>query len=293
MTADDCHTLIDNYYADPVFVEWQPSEYDMKYKYNTPRRMKKIPKDKAKEDAKLLDEFNKLKHKKDQVHVVISRVAAYPTEVSSLFLSTFKWTIENIVRRHEAYLNAKKMMDEKHGDIWSKSYSYVYDALRRSANRHSCYSMSSSSHTFVVPDEDGWKKAVESYRGDFVKDSNGEYGYSYPLKSISDWKTFCEDMINLIHAKENDDLCGYGKNAYSAAICHMADVLVRVMDEIEEAFDGEEPEECETGAEWGKDMHFDGILKSGDKRVSFKSFGAGGYNIQRFHYRFKCTRLKH
>mgnify|MGYP003311763948 CR=1 FL=1 len=52
------------------------------------------------------------------------------------------------------------------------------------------------------------------------------------------------------------------------------------------------PDKCSIDANWGVGGHFNGILESNGIRISFKSFVAGGYNIQRRHIRFKVTKLK-
>ena len=68
--------------------------------------------------------------------------------------------------------------------------------------------------------------------------------------------------------------------------------LANIVDEIKKHFNGNKPTKCLTDAKWGYKGEFCGILTDDVNKVSFKSFGAGGVNIQRYHFRFKVTKLK-
>ena len=50
-------------------------------------------------------------------------------------------------------------------------------------------------------------------------------------------------------------------------------------------------EDCSYDTDWGYGGHFNGIVTRGTQRASFKSFLAGGWNIQRLHVRFRVTLL--
>lgn len=55
---------------------------------------------------------------------------------------------------------------------------------------------------------------------------------------------------------------------------------------------GGHAEDCSYDTDWGYGGHFNGIVTRGTQRASFKSFLAGGWNIQRLHVRFRVTLLK-
>lgn len=79
--------------------------------------------------------------------------------------------------------------------------------------------------------------------------------------------------------------CAVENLVYCADFCKReADAMKKVLGGIPDGFERLEG--------WGVGGKFNGIVWRGDKRASFKSFLAGGYNIQRLHMRTKVTLLK-
>jgi len=294
MTKSVVLDLVNNRYPVPFLGHWQPSEYDMKYKYNTPRKAKKIEVDREKEDAKLKSIFDRESLKRESVINTIDEISTFPDKVADLFLSTFKMTIDDLVRRHEACLNAKKAISDEFGDI---GLDVLRNAKYKMVKRQYESSWTGSRGRYVerkvMLTKDEWQKFANEYKTNFHKVSEDKYEYDYPAKGIKDPEKLMKLGIEYWDAKDNDDISSDGDNAYVFAIQRMSDTLRRILEEIKVAFNGKRPDSCETDANWGMKGNFEGILKCGEERVSFKSFGAGGFNIQRFHFRFKVTKLKH
>lgn len=286
MNANDVHDLISQYYAKPVFKEWQPSEYDMKHIYNTPRRMKKLETDRAKENAKLQLVFDKALATWQKCHDAVDEIATWPEEVRDLFFNTFKWTIDDLTCRHDYVLSVEKKFIEKYGE---NGFRFVND-LKYLCEK-SGYQFGTLRRTTIIRDvsEDGWKYFAKQHT--VYVDG---FGYTRPLESIADWKTYINDAARLRELWKNDAVHTEGKDAYVIAIKHMSVTLSSICEDIKQFFNGNKPTCCETDPQWGVNGKFNGILTDGITRISFKSFGAGGLpnGVQRFHYRFKCTKLK-
>lgn len=286
------HELINKFYADPILNEWKPSEYDLKYIFPpTPRGQLKLAKRKAKEDAKLKEVFDKEVASKANVHHVVDEIAKYPAEIQKLFFNVFEWKINNLVKCHEEFLKLKDELP-KFGEYISKRvYDFRYH-LTKTTTDISSSGRRISRRCLRVLDDDDWNKLAATTRGDFREVSEGKWEYEYPLKNVEDPTALMEFLVKYFEAHDRDDIAIYGDKAYVNAIIHIASMLTDILHDIDMHFNGNKPTLCETDAHWGVDGHFNGILSDGNTRASFKSFGAGGWNIVRFHYRFKITKLK-
>lgn len=138
--------------------------------------------------------------------------------------------------------------------------------------------------------EKGWgKAALDKAR------TAGMYRRGYraqTLKAVSKDEQYLElanEYAELYAADESRD---YGMaEAVRRSIAVAAKKLTALLEGMEAVLGGA-PEACERGAQWGVGGYYNGVLVRGTKRVSFKSFYAGGYNIQRLHIRVRYTELK-
>lgn len=287
MTVTECHDLINKHYPDPIRQIYTPSKYDVQ-RAITPKRIEKLNALIAKEQAKLDAVTQKLSDKKAAVHRTIDDLATYPDTVASLFLSTFKWTIEDLIRRHEAFLAKKQMMVEAYSEeVMKRTESVKYFGYEKKwESTWSGRGRRVEVRRDITPEM--WSEFA-AHNGGYW--DNAENKYVYPFTTISDYVKFLDDYDEYKTLRENDDVVSCDGDAYVNAINHMADTLERIACDITAIFNGSKPTLCETDARWGVDGHFNGILSDGKTRASFKSFGAGGWNIQCFHYRFKITKL--
>lgn len=283
-TASELHSLINLHYAEPKLNVWEPSEFDTEYNYNTPRKLKKLESDREKHNAKLKAEYDAEMVKWNAVHKVIDDLAAWPKEVADLFLETVRQTITTLEFRHKKFLEAKDAIDEKYGMPLILNAKWHLNKLLDHKPGRCGVSFDAMKR---------WDKIANDYRGEFKKQPDGKVGYDLPLKNIKD----PQDLLNMFAeyrlAEDLDDVALYGEHAaYMKAIRSITSKISDIMLEVTKIFGGKIPEKCECGGEWGVDGHFNGILSCGSKRVSFCSFIAGGWNIQRLHCRFKITELK-
>ena len=282
MLANDCHDLINKSYPDPTFKAWEPSEYDLKYKFKqTKAGQRKLAAQREKEDSKLKDAYDREIAEKKHVHFIIDEISTYPSEVAALFLDTFKWTIEDIVRKHDAYLKAKEDLLNKWGkeisdNIWNLKYLLEEKHWESSWTGHRGRYV-----TWILADVEDIKQHEWTNRS-----------YCKEFSEVKDRKDLFKDYKTIQALRDADDVYSMGTEAYPMAIKRMTETLSRILSEIKKIFGDNKPTKCLTDASWGKDMHFNGLLTDGTKKVNFLSFGAGGHNIQRFHYRFKISELK-
>ena len=281
MTKSEIISFITSVYPDPVQKYWKPSEYDMKYKYNTTRRMKKLDADKAKEDAKLKLVFDKEVAQKQSVMKTIDEIATYPSEISNLFYGAIFDNINYLKKCHDEYLEIKHNIEKLGQNALAVAQSVQYDMQKYNTS----YSMSGRRMTrktlHILSDEE-WTKFADRFM----------YDYKYPAKDIENPKEFMQMVIDMRNAYDRDELEWNGEDAYRNAIIHMVSNFANIVDEIKKHFNGNKPTKCLTDVNWGYKGEFCGILTDDINKVSFKSFGAGGVNIQRYHFRFKVTKLK-
>lgn len=292
LDAKSTHELINKFYADPILNEWKPSEYDLKYIFPpTPRGQLKLAKHKAKEDAKLKEVFDKEVASKANVHRVVDEIAKYPAEIQKLFFNVFEWKINNLVKCHEEFLKLKDELP-KFGEYISKRvYDFRYH-LTKTTTDISPSGRRISRRCLRVLDDDEWNKLAATTRGDFREVSEGKWEYEYPLKNVEDPTALMEFLVKYFEAYDRDDIAIYGDKAYVNAIIHTASTLTDILHGIDMHFNGNKPTQCLTPPTWGYKGEYCGVLTDGTTKVSFKSFEAGGRNIQKYHFRFKITKLK-
>lgn len=284
ITASELHSLINFHYSEPKLSTWKPSEYDMEHNYNTSRKLKKLEGDREKHNAKLKADYDLEMMKWNAVHKVIDDLNTWPEEVADLFLDAIHQVITTLDLRHKKFIEAKNAIDEKYGMSLILNAKWHLNKLLDHA----------PGHRGVASDAmEKWDAIASSYRGEFKKQPDGKFGYDLPLKSIKDPKDLLSMFAAYRRAEDFDDVALHGEHvAYMKAIQGITSKIADIMNDIMKIFDRKVPEKCERGGDWGVDGHFNGVLSCGSKRISFCSFIAGGWNIQRLHCRFKITELK-
>lgn len=256
MTLSEMHSYVDEKFPIREFEPWQPSEQQMKSKYNTPRRLKKLESDRIKHNTERRNEYEKEINKRSIIHSIIHRIGSLPEKISFLFLTTLKNQVEHDKRIRATYHEKYKQFKEKYGEnssvsCWcyeiSKYYNYV-NTVRKNFNLANWA-------------KDKTDEEIET----MIKD----------CKEIQDFKSASDHSL-----------------MPPECLCHCSYRLNDIIDSIIKILDGL-PDDCEYDPTWGVGGNFNGIVKRGDKKASFKSFIAGGWNIQREHIRFKITLLKH
>lgn len=288
MTLSEINKIVEDLYPEPSCETWTPSEYEMKYKFKnavTPRQIQKLAAETEKQNAKLRAEWEKEVRARDRVFSILKSFEAYPAEIASLFWNTLVWTIDDMDRLHGRYLEAKRRLEE------FGPYSVKLESLVRDFFRRRNYGRGRGKYVYTELTDDNWKKFCDGWgRGEFKKLENGEYGYEMIASRIENWRDYVDAVMKLATARENDPLQA-GPKAYPYAICGACDTLDDIAKEIERLLNGRKPDSCETEPNWGVAGKFNGILRAGNDRISFCSFTAGGHNVQRYHFRYKITKL--
>ncbi len=288
MTADNFKALVVENLTKPVCEEWTPSKYDMEYKYNTPRKAKKLDADKAKFDAKLRDDFNRKMDTYNGFINMLDEIVELPVALRDMFIDFIVYNVDLAERLHNEYLKVKEEMFIKYGDILDDDCMAVFhkDDPSYIEQRKVYHSAFSRMTDFIK-------------HGPYVdycgrKTPFNEEKWNYMVKQHN-----CLANINIEEYEKDSkvfvdahDADGYNKGENKEFIIKLClEKIKGVLADITRVLGGK-VEECVMGANWGVGGEFNGIVSKGDKRASFKSFFAGGWNIQRLHIRCRVTLLK-
>lgn len=262
-------------YPMPSFVGWTPSEYDMKYRFNTPRKMKYMNVVKEREEAKLKNVFDKQLAHYNNTFENLKKISNLPPKIATLF----EQTIVGQLNYYDSLVQKVKALDE---DL-KKKYDIVADedVGKAYSIHYTPYRIINSIYKYYI------KKQLnpETHDYDYVVDDR-TYSECPALHKVDikqlyfDAKEFVENNAALLHLVSK-------KNVLVNCILHIG----RIIDNMKTIFEGY-PTSCLTDPHWGVGGHFNGILEGNGHRCSFKSFIAGGYKIQCLHIRFKMTELR-
>lgn len=291
MTADETHKLIDEHIKDPVLKTWKPSDYELRHKYKpTPKGQAKLAADKAKFDAELKAEYDRAVSEKARVHAVIDEIAKWPTGISNMLLPVFRHAADSIVRTHSEYVAALDAFKSEYGE-------FAYDRRREISEIGSLRSYKTrgygSTVTLVKPSKEKWDEAAARYYDTVRNPETGYYERVYPLKSIVDWERCYAAARRIAEIKAVDPVVKSGPGVFEETFKRLADKFSDMCEEVKKEFAGRIPDGC-SDPHFGAKGEFAGILSESvsGKKISFCSFSAGGWNIVRFHYRYKITPLK-
>ena len=273
--------ILDAYTAEfveePKLKEWVcPDFYRTSYHYTE----KKIAKEKAKNDEQYRKEYEREMAAHQTFLNSIQKILSCPDRLAHFFATSMRDFIER-TREHRAMLSARVAELEK---FFDRDFDFTFKSgnetvtLKYNVKREAWYFLGlfdkkagkfrdcdESNHTWckfcaAFPTEEG--------RLEFIK-KHGEYD-----KAKSEL-TQCEHASEAFY-RLVDNIGGRGG---------IVDKMVQTL--------GGMPDYCSYDTDWGVGGYYNGIVGRGEKRASFKSFYAGGWNIQRLHIRFRVTLLKH
>lgn len=256
--------FIKPYFEKPVLEEWQPDEYYMKHVFRgTKASIRKLNATKAKEDEKLRAAYEDELSLYNEPIARIEKFGRLPAAIRDLFFHTIEWNVKTGIRVRKELEVIKDAVEEyDYGFLYMKEQDiYEYFEVRYVGNEP---------HWFIK----------EGKRDDLMYNHRG-------IKHIKDIDSFIGTMQDYFKAKAaaRNFPCEYD------SIVETSYSLVNILDNMEKLLGGT-PEWCEREASWGLKGYYNGIIGRGSKRVSMKSFLAGGHNIQRLHIRCRCTPLK-
>jgi len=256
MTVTEMHSYVDENYPIRDPEPWQPQKWEMESKYNTHRRLKKLESDRIKHDGERRKEYEKEISKRNMIHSIVDRIGSLPEKISFLFLTTLKNQVEHDKKVRLLYQEKNQLFEEKYG--------------KNSSIRCWCYEISKYyNYVRTVKENPNLSKWAEDKTDEEIETMIKDCKELQDFKSASDHSLMPPECL-----------------------CHCSYRLNDIIDSIIKILDGL-PDDCEYDPTWGVGGNFNGIVKRDDKKASFKSFIAGGWNIQREHIRFKITLLKH
>jgi len=263
--------FINQHYAVPVQKHWQPGDYENKY-YTKAR----IEKTYIKENARYLQEFEKQLDVRNKVLDQIRDMSTMPPDITNLFYMTIQYAVNDGIQARE---NFRRYHDELLGyypPVPTPAESYRKDA--------SPVEYMSSIMKCV---KNQWVEAERKYK-DVIDPRNLDY-YAHTCQTLKliNLDEFFERGRKYMELKKwSDDSLGP-----QDAIIITSNKCADILEMIRKEFNGN-PDTCVRSVNWGVGGIFNGVLEGNCKKVSFKSFIAGGWNIQRRHIRFRITELK-
>ena len=258
------------HYPLPTLKTYTPDEYEMKYVFNTSRRLKKLSAHTEKKNSEYKYQYDEQMMKRNDTFIIIERIACLPEQLTKLFFDTIRNQIENDIKLRKHAYNIKEEF-EKNYNITNEKGS---DKL---------YNIAYYVNECVEDDYDDHYEKIYKLR-DSERDKIMQ---KYPHLS----KVNLTDFINKYREmKEYQNKAANIMDSETALIlgCKKCYDIMLVMKRILGSF----PDHCETDGHWGQGGVFNGIVGYQEKRASFKSFLAGGWNIQRLHIRYKITLLQ-
>lgn len=258
------------HYPLPTLKTYTPDEYEMKYVFNTPRRLKKLPAHTEKKNLEYKHLYDGEMSRRNEIFLMIERIARLPEQLTKLFFDTVKNQIQNDIklRTHayklkEEFKKTYNIADERGSDkLYDIAY-YINGSVIHEYNEHyeKIYKLKDSERDRIMQRYPHLSKVVLT---DFIKN----------YREMKEYETKASNTM------DSETALIFGIRRCSDIIEDMKRVL------------GNYPDHCETDGHWGKGGVFNGIVGYQEKRASFKSFLAGGWNIQRLHIRYKITLLQ-
>ena len=279
MTKKEILDFIDIYFPIPSFVEWEPDEWEKEHYYkdlNDKKTYKRYIKQKEKINSEKQKAIDTLTEKKNDIRSKITALDELPCDISNLFYTTIKNMVEDGISIRAKYSEVKASFHQKYKDSFIDKNSYD--------KYNTPYDYSDQIRKIIRIEYD-----LES-KTNVAKYDQDKYNY---IKSNCPYI----DNINLIEFKNDADIFYQleyeARNSFMPmnAIIHGTDKCSTIYSEIKFIFNGN-PERCVKDPDWGVGGYFNGVLEGNGIKVSFKSFVAGGYNIQKRHIRFRMTKLK-
>ena len=280
----DAKAVIDGYRAQywkvPELKKWEPREFELSF-YNTP---KKLERERAKRDAQYLKEFERASAKYEAFCKCCDKITGLLVEdLRDFFVESIQRNMEEAQSRRDAAKAKMRMFRDEYDKVFKVSYS---DGVEFEVNPFEkafdivCHNFESKDRYRMLPDEVTIKVLPD---GD------------YHRRVLNAFCPTDEEKMRFVMGYLAYRKC---RGAMEDASYSPGSVFFKIVEQIAEIVEsirnvlGGDPDGCSFDADWGVGGHFNGIVERAGKRASFKSFFAGGWNIQRLHIRFKVTPLK-
>lgn len=207
----------------------------------------------------------------EQVNAALSVVETMPDEIADLMRTTIENSVNQLVKA-DARIEQIWEIDREDREAVNREGHMKYNNGDKEGARKLWDFERSMGHDEYMVTKGSFKN-----RADLIS--------TYGLARIERWEEL-GDLYKIVGGRTTAGNEGYAKCLKKVAMS-MADIANDLTEKL-----GGVPEGCETDAHWGVGGYFNAIIFRGEKRVSFKSFLAGGWNIQRLHIRAKATLLK-
>lgn len=213
----------------------------------------------------------------EQVNKALTVVAEMPAEIADLMRMTIENSVNQLVKADERIRQIWNIDREDREAVNREGHMKLHNGDEEGARKLWDFERSMGHGQHVVA-----RGYVDLYGRRLTRN---EYVEKYGLERVERWEEL-GGLYKIVGGSMTAGNEGYAKCLKKVCVC-MADIANDLTSKLEGV-----PEGCETDAHWGVGGYFNAIIFRGEKRVSFKSFLAGGWNIQRLHIRVRATLLK-
>lgn len=261
MTKQEMLIFVNQYYNCPVCKHWQPSDYQMKHHYNTPRRLKRLESDRIKEDAKLQIIYERELQCYNNVLNIIDDIDVLPDRLKDLFYTTLQNQVLYDIKTRENFKEKDNNFKELYGQ--DDRMNGFHSAYSEAKCLYDCY-INRWNETNIHY----WKKQI----------------FNFDNINFKDFSKICNEWLKMKKLAEQT-------LSPQDGLIHGSYKIREIIDCIKKTLGGN-PDKCDYDAHWGLNNEFNAVVGRNSLKASFKSFLAGGWNIQRLHIRYRITLLK-
>ena len=282
--------IIGGYFAEfiktPVKRVYELSDWEKDY-YKTPKRMEKA---RAKAQVQLDKTFALEMRRYNDLVAAKEKVFSVPKGLMDFFACSLEGWVEK-VRRGRAALTAKvNAFREK----WNHEVAYTFHADR--PNEKDCiFTVNPAERAYETVVMwwvwDGYMYTDTALEGHLRNSSDIPHFHRERFNGFAptdaEKEAFCREFIQ----KELDEhtlmTTATPREIFTLTLARLGEIVDAMKNVL-----GGLPDGYEYCSDWGVGGHYNGIVSRNGRRAKFTSFYAGGWNIQRFHIRFKVTLLK-
>lgn len=262
---------------EPELRTWKPTEWDLKY-YNTPKRLAKAT---EKRNAEFKKEYDSIVSRINGLRACVTKILSCPDRLAQFFAESTAQFVEQM-RAKRKELRAKIAEIEQRFEREFKVACKTDDGTPYEMS----YTVKSRKCDFMRLWDKRNNRMVE--RDGSMEWTWTRFDAAFPTEEAKlAFFADCEELKNL----KSDMSATEPPSALFWRVTENVGGKKGIVEGIEGVLGGM-PENVEFDAHWGVGGHFNGIVSREGKRASFKSFLAGGWNIQKLHIRFRVTLLK-